>query len=215
MWVCTLSVPYKEENLLARLAKKHAVAILGYPLSHERKGGKSIITASGIFLGDDKNVAALTRELRRDQKTARLELKQNYGIIQFKQHEANAILFQPGVLFRKPIFVDHDGTYWLELGAWDKKKLSRIIEAYTSPWFQGKLHSIKQQQVTRVQVFTPFPELSAQQQKCLSIAIENKYYDYPRKSDLKTLAKLAGISYATFQYHLRVAEKKVMPFLTF
>ena len=37
------------------------------------------------------------------------------------------------------------------------------------------------------------------------------YYNFPRKTELKDMAKEAGISLSTFREHLRKAEKKIMP----
>ncbi len=58
------------------------------------------------------------------------------------------------------------------------------------------------------------PNLSKQQQKALELAIENKYYGYPRKITLKKLATLMNISESTYQFHLAKAESKVIPFYT-
>ena len=55
------------------------------------------------------------------------------------------------------------------------------------------------------------PFLSKNQRKALELAFANGYYDYPRKIELKDLAKQMNLSLSTYREHLRRAEKKVMP----
>ena len=128
-----------------------------------------------------------------------------------KQHIANKYLYQSGVFFVKPGIVTKDGTYIFELAAWEKEKLMKIIKAYES--FKIRLHWIKQKKITNIQIFNIFPNLTEKQKKCLQIAIDHKYYEFPRKTSLKPLAKIMGVSYSTYQFHLRNAEKKIIPFL--
>jgi len=55
------------------------------------------------------------------------------------------------------------------------------------------------------------PFLTKGQKRALDLATQRGYYDFPRKIELKDLAKEAGISLSTFREHLRKAEKKIMP----
>ena len=55
------------------------------------------------------------------------------------------------------------------------------------------------------------PKLSDKQREAYLLAVENKYYTFPRKVDLSVLAKEMGITVSTFQEHLRKAEEKIMP----
>ena len=55
------------------------------------------------------------------------------------------------------------------------------------------------------------PFLTKGQKRAIELATQRGYYNFPRKTELKHLAKEAGISLSTFREHLRKAEKKVMP----
>jgi len=70
---------------------------------------------------------------------------------------------------------------------------------------------MKDEKLTDIYFPQVMPFLTKQQKKVLEIAVENNYYDYPRKIELKDLAKIAKISLSTFREHLRRAEKRVMP----
>lgn len=56
------------------------------------------------------------------------------------------------------------------------------------------------------------PELTERQRRAMELAIKNGYYDSPRKTNIKKLAKISGLSFSTFQVHLRKAEEKLIPY---
>ena len=55
------------------------------------------------------------------------------------------------------------------------------------------------------------PDLTKKQKQALELAINNGYYDYPKKITMEKLAKLMKISYSTYQQHLKTSESKIMP----
>ena len=213
MWVMKYSIPYNKNNLIGNLTKKYEITIIGYPLTHSLQKEKLEITTSGIFIGEEKNIKKFCNQIIKDKRTINFEYKKNYAIMHNKQNIVMKHLFQPKIVHIKPIIVTKHGEYIFEIGSWDKKELINIISNYSNNKYQGKLHWIKNKKTPRIQVYTPFPNLSPQQHKCLQIAIENSYYNYPRGTKLEKLAQIAKISLSTFQFHLRNAEKKVMPFL--
>ncbi|MEM2203955.1 MAG: helix-turn-helix domain-containing protein [Sulfolobales archaeon] len=56
----------------------------------------------------------------------------------------------------------------------------------------------------------PYPLLSHYEDKALTQAYLSGYLDYPRRARAKNVAKILGISPATFLYHIRRAEKKLV-----
>lgn len=212
MWVMKISIPWRETALISNLAKKHKINLIGYPVSHEVRGDGVYVVMSGIFLGETNKLKNFHSDFVKDKRILKLEFKDNHGIIYMKQHIMNKFLYQPGIFYVKPLVVNNEGTYIFELACWEKNKLMKLLRAYKR--FNVKLHWIKNKKITNVQILSVFPELTDKQRKVLQIAIDNKYYDYPRKITLNQLAKIAKISYSTYQFHLRIAEKKVMPFLS-
>jgi predicted DNA binding protein len=78
---------------------------------------------------------------------------------------------------------------------------------------QGELLKLKQEKVA--DIFFPHitTGLTEKQMRAISLAESNGYYDYPRRIDLDLLSRMMKISKSTYQNHLHMAEKKIMPFL--
>ena len=74
--------------------------------------------------------------------------------------------------------------------------------------FNGKLISFNSKKVKTIAITTLMPNLTSKQYKAIELAINGRYYGYPRKIEIYKLAKIMGISYSTYQFHLRNAEKK-------
>jgi len=54
------------------------------------------------------------------------------------------------------------------------------------------------------------PDLTQHQRDSLELAIEEGYYQFPKKTDLNKLAKIAKLSKSAFSEHLKRAEMKVL-----
>ncbi len=211
MWALKIIIPYMESALFAKAAKDNQVSIVGYPLSHEIKDNSLYITGSGILIGDKTQVKKFVRAIKKDPRNKKIELNGNFAIFYAKQNIANRILYQPGVIHIKPSIVTKNGEYIFELASWERKPLEKIIKTYKQ--FGTKLVFLKRQKISNIQTLNIHPSLTDKQKQCLQIAVNHHYYDFPRKTDLKSLAKIAKISYTTYQFHLRNAEKKLIPFL--
>jgi len=209
MWVIKITVPYNKKTLLGNLAKKHSLTFFGYPLSHTLYKNYVRIVTSGYVLGD--NVKECVRDLKRSNRVFNMEVHDNFFILDIKQHIANKFLFQPGLVLIKPAMITPKGEYIFEIASWDKEKLTNIFKEYN--FLSAKLHSIQKKKITNIQTMNIYPNLTDKQKDALNLAIKRGYYGYPRKIDLKELAKEFGCSYSTYQFHLRNAEKKVMPSL--
>ncbi|MEK6847013.1 MAG: helix-turn-helix domain-containing protein [Nanoarchaeota archaeon] len=55
------------------------------------------------------------------------------------------------------------------------------------------------------------PDLSPKQKEALTLALEEGYYSWPKRTDLHQLARKMNTSVSTFREHLRKAEVKLMP----
>lgn len=52
--------------------------------------------------------------------------------------------------------------------------------------------------------------LAPMQEKTIKIALENGYYDIPKKTDIRELCRIMNVSRSTFDVNLRIAEKKII-----
>ena len=75
----------------------------------------------------------------------------------------------------------------------------------------GKVLKFKQEKISNISFTKLLPELTKNQKTALEIAINKGYYNYPKKIKMEELAKIRGISYSTFQAHLKKAEGKILP----
>ncbi|GAH10630.1 unnamed protein product, partial [marine sediment metagenome] len=80
--------------------------------------------------------------------------------------------------------------------------------------FQIKLKSIQETKIDEIFLPHIMPKLSPKQKKVIELAVKLGYFDFPRKINLDGLAKELKLSKQTVQQHLRIAEKKLVPFLT-
>lgn len=51
--------------------------------------------------------------------------------------------------------------------------------------------------------------LTLQQSKCLKVAVESGFFDFPKKNNSRAIAKKLGISHPTFIEHIKKAEKTI------
>jgi predicted DNA binding protein len=77
-----------------------------------------------------------------------------------------------------------------------------------------KLLKFKQEILDNLAIINIIPDITKKQNKALQLAVDNGYYSYPKKVELKELAKMMKISYSTYQAHLKKAEGKLIPFMS-
>ena len=51
--------------------------------------------------------------------------------------------------------------------------------------------------------------LSPQQYRCLKLAVENGFYDIPKRVDTRKLAKATGLAHGTYSFHVRKAQRSI------
>ncbi len=211
MWVINITIPYSKSSLFGHIAKTNNITMFGYPHSHTIYSDHIRILTSGVILGDDKNIKNAIKDLKKDNRLLNIEMQENYFILDVKQHLMNKDLFQPGLLYVKPGITTNKGEYIFEIAAWKREQLIKVYHAYGIE--NVKLNWIKQKKITGIQITTSTPNLTEKQKQAFKLAVDKGYYGYPRKVDIVQLAKEFGCSHSTFQFHLRNAEKKLMPSL--
>ena len=210
MWTARILIGYNKDSLISNLCKKYSVSVYGYPASYNILNKNVIINGSIVFNGLKNDINNFVKELKKDHRFINIELNNNYGIMSVKQHIANSLIFSPDIIPIKPYEVNKSGDYIFELGSWNKQSLTKLVENYRKYNFNIKLLWIKNIKPKNIFTISALTNLTDKQEHCLRLAIENNYYDYPRKITLEKLAEIAKISYSTYQFHLRKAEKKVI-----
>jgi predicted DNA binding protein len=209
MWVINITIPYNKASLFGQLSKEHNITMFGYPHSHTLYSDHIRVLTSGFVFGDKKNIQNAIKDLKKDKRLLHMEMHNNYFILDVKQHLMNKELFQPGLLYIKPGITTNKGEYIFEIASWKREQLIKIYKSYGKK--RVKLNWIKKKNISNIQITTPSPNLTDKQKKAFKLAVDRGYYGYPRKVNIIQLAKEFGCSHSTFQFHLRNAEKKLMP----
>lgn len=119
-------------------------------------------------------------------------------------------VFNPHVMHLEPITVHDDGTHSWTLGSWDRDILNGACDFLLNQ-YGGKLVRMGNSQHNNVCLLRMNTGLTEKQKNALMLAIDRGYYETPRKATLRELSEEMGLSFSTYQSHLRKAERKVMP----
>lgn len=211
MWVAKLIVPSSESHLLGSRTRKFEVSLVGYPISNSFKGSRFFVTLAGTLLGTPKNKKSFLRDATRDKRVVNVEVNGNFILAKVEQPMAIRVLYDPSIIHVKPIIVTDMGDYVWEIASWEKDKIIKVAKFAEA--YGGRLLWASQKKIKNIAVTTILPELTDKQRAAIELAINNGYYEHPRKIKLKQLAAEMGVSYSTYHFHLRVAEKKLFPAL--
>jgi len=212
MWVAKIKIN-SEKTLIGSKAIKHNITMYGYPISSNVKKDGIYVHVAGSILGRAEDKKKFIKELKRDKDVLHFEEEADFILGQIKQPLKFKRIFNPEIIYLEPIIIKDDGYEYWTIGSWDKKELTDFIDILEK-YREGKLLSIQQKKATSVSIIKAHPELTKKQRQAIELAIKNGYYSSPRKIDVKGLAKISGLSFSTYQVHLRKAEGKIMPFLT-
>lgn len=210
MWVLKLKVDSKKQ-FIGSLAVKHKVSIASYTLSYYKDKKWHYLNACGLIFGEEKNKKAFIKDLKNQPDTVKYEIKNDFGVGIIKQPLYTEPFWDPKVIRLSPIIINYkEKKHTWHLASFDKKALMNIYKL-AKKHLGAKIVKLKQEKITNISVTSIHPNLTKKQKKAFEIAINNGYYEHPRKIHLEMLAKIMKVSYATYQEHLRKAEAKMIP----
>ena len=214
MWVAKFTLK-DEDDIYTPLCIKHKVEMHAYPHTHFIKDGKINLVGSAIISG--KDIEGFIKSLKRDKRVKYLERHDDF-ILVHAQHpvsrEAKAEIttfYNPQYILPQPIYMGSDGLEHWEVSCIDRKELNKIVNAAIKH-YHGKLISLKQEKIHNVASLQLMPYIPEKQLEAIKIAYREGYYFYPRKIELKKLAKLSKKAYSTFQENLSKAESKIVEY---
>ncbi|MDY6789200.1 MAG: helix-turn-helix domain-containing protein [Candidatus Nanohaloarchaea archaeon] len=210
MWV--VKIKFDGENALrGSRAKKHNVSVTGYPVaSYERNNSLYVNAAISIF-GEEENKERFVADLRNAERTMGLENNGDFMLLHHRAVENSRKLYNPRFVYVEPMIIDEDATELWTVGCWERSDLEDYVEAMQDR-FDADLLKLRQENTKGVSVARVQPDLTDRQRKAMKMAVRHGYYSQPRATDLKELAGIMGVSYSTFQSHLRKAEERTIPF---
>lgn len=219
MWLLQLTL--KHNCIIGNRCRKFKCTSTGYPLDSYSKKGYIYALHFEKIEGEQKNIHKLLIDLKKDKAVTHFETNNNTVFFLYKTKEKKALPGQLShaekkIFHTKPVFVDTYGYEHWEVCAWNREDINHFIsflKENTKNLYDFKIRQIKKTKLTEVFFPQIMPEITANQKRALNVAIQEGYYDYPRKIELKMLAKMMHISLSTYREHLRKAERQLLPHL--
>ena len=199
------------KQFLGRMAIKHKVSMIGYPLSYYKDEKWLYLVACGIMFGPEKNKKELIKDIKKQPELIQLEVKNDFSILITKQPLFTEPLNDPQIIRPSPVIINHkEKKHTYTLASFDKTRLQKVF-TFSKKFLGAEMLKLQQEKISNISITRLLPDLTKKQKHALEIAINNGYYDYPKKIKMEKLAKIMKVSYSTYQAHLKKAEGKILP----
>jgi len=200
-----------ENQDLGSLAVKHGISFAGYVLSTYKDEKYLYMNSCGFVFGDDKNKQAFFRDVKKQEWVINYELADDFAVGLIREPLYAENFWNPKVIQLGPMIVNHkEKKHLWHFGSFDRKALENVLK-FAEKHLGAELLSFREEKISNISFTRALPDLSKNQKKAMGLAINQGYYSYPKKCKMEDLAKKMGISYSTFQAHLKKAESKIMP----
>jgi len=209
MWVMKLKLD-SSKQFMGRMVVKHGISMTGYPLSYWKDKKWIYLISAGFMFGEEKNKKALVRDIKKQPEYVNLEITGDFGIFVTKQPLFTEPVYDPKIIRPSPVIINKNGYHLWYLASFDRKTLEKVLK-FAEKYLGASLLRFKEEKLSNISITKIFPKLTKNQKKALEIAINDGYYDYPKKVKMETLARKMNISYSTYQAHLKKAEGKIIP----
>ena len=209
MWVAKIRL--RHDCIIGNRCRKFDVTLQSLDLNEEKKNGKVLTSSIHQLIGDEKNIKRFISNLKKDKRTKYLEFNgQTLFLVETAKNKPVSE-FSKKIFFVKPMILDNNGYENYEIASHRKEELMNFIKKVKPLVDEFELLSLKNTPLQNVYFPKIMPKLTALQKKALELAIKEGYYETPKKTNLRALAKLSKISLATYQKHLQKAESKIIP----
>jgi predicted DNA binding protein len=211
MWIAKFKHRHGDCVTGTRTKKFNCIAYQ-YLIKHYQKKENFYFTTLSILIGKEKDKNRFINDLKKEKRIHNLEIESDLILTTYKEKSNKKFyehIFNPEILYPKPIIIDNEGWESYEIACWKKEPLMKFINA-SKEHFEFRFGSIKENKSEMFFIPRSFPKLTEKQKEAFTLASKEGYYNFPRKTDLKKLSKKMNITRQTFQQHLRIAEKKIM-----
>lgn len=210
MWVAKIKFSSKG-TLIGAKAEKYGVTLFDFVLSYFYEKDEVIVHTAGTLFGSDKNKMLFVNELKKEDRVLNFEVREDFFVGTIKEPSYTKQIYTKEVIQIAPVLISDKGYEIITIGCFKREpliKIANILKRERS----GNLISIQQKKIKSISVMRVHPELTKKQKISIELAIKNGYYHSPRNINVKNLAKLAKLSFSTYQVHLRKAEEKLIPY---
>lgn len=210
MW--TLKLKLKHDCIIGNRCEKFKVTTTGTAFNVFRGRGITYAPQMQTIHGEEKNVKAFVKDLKKDKRVSNLEIEGNLiFLIEVRKDKIPSTFYNPKLIYVKPVFVDKNGYEYWEVASWQRKILTDFIEHIEKNIGKPEILKLEQTKLTNVYFSRLMPKLTGHQKQAIELAFEYGFYVWPKKISLSKLAKIMKVSVPTFREHLKRAEEKLMP----
>lgn len=196
---------------IGSITKKFNISISTYPISLTEEKNKLLIYFAVNIYGSEENKKLVLKNIKKNTRIHFVEQNNDFLIILFEEPVSIKPLYQHNIIHTKPIFISSNGKEIWSVASKNKENLTKFYKIFKK-MRNAKMLFIKNKKITNISIAQICPELTDKQKQAIKLAIEEGYYNIPRKIDVKDLAKKSNLAFSTYQTHLRKAESKLIPY---
>lgn len=213
MWVARLVI--KHDCYIGNKCEKFQVSTVSVPFNISIEKGITYSPEFHTLWGSDENIKKFIQALRKDSHLQNIEVDGNkVFLVEVTQKKLPVTIkanLQQKVIWVKPICINTKGEESWEIASWDKKYLMDFISSTKKISKYIIVESIQQTKLRDIYYTRLLPELSVKQKQAITLAFQEGYYDWPKRTNFQILAKMMKVTVGTFREHLKRAEKKLLP----
>ncbi len=211
MWVLKLKI--KHDCTIGSRCEKFGVICYSMLLSTWKEGEYYRESERHTLEGSPEVIKKFLEDIRKDNRVKNIEISGNTLFFISKSKKGiPGNFYNQRMFFTKPVFVDKHGNEYWEVGSYDRNVLVKFLENLEKENYEHlEVLQFKNTKLDNIYFPAIAPELTEKQKRAFDLAVEEGYYDIPKRTELKKLARLMGVSLATYHEHLKRAEAKVIP----
>lgn len=210
MWVTKLKI--KHDCVIGNRCEKFKVTTLGTPFNVFQEKGITYAPQVQTIHGKEENIKEFIKDIKKEGRIKNLEIEKNtIFFVEVRKDKIPSTFYHQRLIHVKPVFVDVEGYEYWEIASWKKKFLTDFINKIEKEIGNIKILKMELTKLTDIHFPKLMPNLTPNQKRAIELALENGFYEWPKKTNLIKLAKLMDISVPTFREHLKRAEEKILP----
>lgn len=211
MWLLKLKI--KHDCTIGNRCEKFKCVSYSMVLGSWHEGNNYFISERHTIEGDSKALDKFFKDIRKDKRVSNLEISGNTMFYIGKYpYRIPSSFYNQKMFFTKPVFVDKQGYEYWEIASYDRSVLNKFLSNLKKQDYEHvEILQFKNIKLNNIYFPAIAPDLTEKQKRAFELAVEEGYYDIPKRIDLKKLSQIMKISLATYQEHLKRAEAKVIP----
>jgi len=210
MWITRLKI--KHDCIIGNRCKKFGITEVGLPFNVYVEKGITYSPQIQTLHGDQDKIELYVKDIKKDKRIINFEREgTTVFLVEVRKEKIPATYHHNKIIFVKPVFTDNEGYEYWEIASWKKSILTDFIVSMQKEKISVEVLKIQQTKLDDIYFSHLQPKLTKSQKNAIELAYEHGYYTWPKKTDLRKLAKLMKISIPTYREHLKRAEEKMIP----